>query len=636
MTGRRRQDESGSALVLALVFLTVIGMVTAMLLTFLDTAFETTTVVRGQRSELYSVDGAAKTALERIRADLEEGVDPAEGGSCSDFTAPSIDGRTVSVVCEGQAGSGKRTEGNTTDNTPPHALLSLAPSGGGIVQESNAAIRVGGSVFSNSTISIAAGSTLDVDGPVAALATCDWTKITTSEPPVRCQNRPDHGDPALGVDPAYPVPMTSIPVTRTAPSCPAGWLVTLQPGTYVSASSLDALTHGGCSGHVVWFQPGTYYFDFTGSNTVWDVTDRNVVVVGGTPKGWNPAAPVQPVIPKGGACKTTGDGDRAGVTIVLGGTSGISVRDGSLELCAPPSDASQQFAIYGVPSSAGDVRSTLTSKPTTAISSVFTPAASARLVDGALATGVVPRRATGTVSLSGYSAVATPAGALLESVKVRIAHRETNARSLTLTGTVGGTQVGSVGLSTRSSLTTDTIDVTSWGLQPAQLPNVGLTLSVEGPNGSGTAAAALDGVEVDVTFVVHGLDPLSGTALTTDGSPTVLAIHGTVYVPTATVSLHLPNAAMSMIDRGLIARVITLGRMPNSDFEGPVVSLPEANEGGRADRVVRFTARLCPTDAPCVAPGSGTARLRVLVTYDDQRGARPGAGVRLDQWSVLR
>ena len=84
------------------------------------------------------------------------------------------DGRTVTVTCAGQAGSGKTNE-NTDLNTPAHALLRLSTNSDwlfgedGILQQSNGKVAVRGSVYSNTTIETEGSKAqLAGDGPVAA------------------------------------------------------------------------------------------------------------------------------------------------------------------------------------------------------------------------------------------------------------------------------------------------------------------------------------------------------------------------------------------------------------------------------------------------------------------------------------
>ena len=89
---------------------------------------------------------------------------------------------------------------------------------------------------------------------------------------------------------AWPTPISTIPRSpnrthgrfpsklhrrcrRFPLACPAGNVVTFNPGTYTDADALTNLMNGTtCPGRVFWFKPGAYYFNFTntasGSNRV--------------------------------------------------------------------------------------------------------------------------------------------------------------------------------------------------------------------------------------------------------------------------------------------------------------------------------------------------------------------------------
>ena len=90
--GRRRgRGEEGSALVLALVFVTVIGLWISAVLSFADTSFRTTRAVARQRSLLYAADGAMDAVIRKVQAE----------GRCEDvYNAPETNGQAVKVDCQ--------------------------------------------------------------------------------------------------------------------------------------------------------------------------------------------------------------------------------------------------------------------------------------------------------------------------------------------------------------------------------------------------------------------------------------------------------------------------------------------------------------------------------------------------------
>ena len=58
------------------------------------------------------------------------------------------------------------------------------------------------------------------------------------------------------------------------PACdPNNQVVTFSPGTYNDAAALTTLMNGvSCPGHVFWFQPGAYYFNFTNGDVATNPT----------------------------------------------------------------------------------------------------------------------------------------------------------------------------------------------------------------------------------------------------------------------------------------------------------------------------------------------------------------------------
>ncbi|MEA2592959.1 MAG: hypothetical protein QOD62_2790, partial [Actinomycetota bacterium] len=64
----RRLDETGSALILALIFLAVLSVGAAAILALADTSIRATLAVRTQGSTSYSADGAVQAAVNNIRS----------------------------------------------------------------------------------------------------------------------------------------------------------------------------------------------------------------------------------------------------------------------------------------------------------------------------------------------------------------------------------------------------------------------------------------------------------------------------------------------------------------------------------------------------------------------------------------
>ncbi len=111
---RRVHGDAGSALVMALLFVSLFGLITTALLTFGFTSQKTDQAVRGSRDQRYAADGALDGAIKRFQAMLAGGQIP-----CStpdpNFFVYTVHDKTANVECTGLPGAG------STPN-PPQAL----------------------------------------------------------------------------------------------------------------------------------------------------------------------------------------------------------------------------------------------------------------------------------------------------------------------------------------------------------------------------------------------------------------------------------------------------------------------------------------------------------------------------------
>jgi hypothetical protein len=341
---RLRAQEEGSALALALAFLTLFGLLVGTLLGSAETGLRSAKALTRQGDEVAAASGAVDGAINRLRADLSAGRQDYDE-TC--FTAPPINQVSVNVRCVGQPGSGETSGGGEGPadggHAPPFALWSLgsgAGGEGGIVEDfEDSTIAVDGPIYSRSTIS--ALGTVAVDGRVQALGNCTGP-ITSTDPPLRCANTGGGADPDSGVDPLYPPDQDTPPAPQSVPSCPSGWLVTFLPGRYMDATGLTNLMKN-CEDRVFHFTPGFYYFLFPNGAPVWEIDHEDTTIIGGTPLDWSTDAPSKPSIDVPGGC----DPDAAGVQFVFGRRSRLSLKQGRLELCAQPHEGSQRIAIYG-------------------------------------------------------------------------------------------------------------------------------------------------------------------------------------------------------------------------------------------------------------------------------------------------
>ena len=517
---RRATGEEGSALIIALAFVTGISLVIAAVLAFADVGIRTTTVYKQETKVAYTADGAIAAATRRY----------ATTGPCDNFTAPLVDrdggpgadapinGHGVIVRCEGPPPAGAKA------TQPVNSLLSLGTGADGGVA-STEDLRLVGDVFSNTNVTTSASATMVVQGRVSAKGTCTRT-IQTTQPPLHCSNTtpPSPADSSRGRDPDYTKAADAVPVRRTAPACPAGWLVTLQPGYYDDPAALNALTStptgpNACNDKVVWFQPGTYYFDLTflGGSSPWKVENETVTVVGGTPRGWDPAAATKPSPAVPGSCRTEADAPpHAGVQMIAGGGTRLEVLKGRMELCATPSTTDQQIALFGLRSPLAS--RTLESTDIKA-TGAFTDALDAQVVDeesqackaGNTPPCVLSATAPLTAALPSGSIDFTrfrpgiPAGTLFkaaDTASLVVKHRRTGEpTAVTVTVSFPGSTCGPQTLSPGTTMTTDTVNLKACGLtRPEDLNGLTAAYAATLAPGGAQADVEVDGIVVQVGY----------------------------------------------------------------------------------------------------------------------------------------
>jgi len=349
---RGQSPQDGSALIIALVFVTAIALMVGAVLAFADVGVRASKTYR-QKSELsYAADGAVAAAVKHYSTT----------GPCENFTAPmvkappsvppardkAVNGQGVIVRCQGPPPAGSKAI------RPVNSLLSLGTGNGdgtGDGITSNKPLRLLGDVFSNTTVS--ATAKMIVQGEVSAKGDCTSPMIETVPfTPLHCSNTvpPSPADESRGRDPDYTTAMSTVPVHQGVPRCePSKWLIRIKPGYYDDAGGLNALTASTtCNNKVVLFEHGVYYFDFgfAGGPNTWKVDNASVTVVGGTPGDWEQKEqePTPPKVDVPGSCKAGSEG----VQLIAGGATRLEVLKGRMELCATPSTTDQQIALFGL------------------------------------------------------------------------------------------------------------------------------------------------------------------------------------------------------------------------------------------------------------------------------------------------
>lgn len=676
-TRARLLADDGTALVLALVFLSLFGVFIATILSFADTGIRTTMVLRDHDARRYAADGAVDGALLYVRDDAARGR---EGVPCPDFTMEAANNVPVVVECAPQTGSGVALPGggDNSNNKPRQAILTLSQdaSEDGVFVQNNTnpavALNIVGDVRSNSTVKVAAGS-MAVDGKITATGACSGDLTSTGAK--NCSTGNTVPDPGAG-NSAYDPKATTRPTEVSTPACsPAGVPVVMPPGTYTDAGALSNLMST-CA-RTFLFQ-GVYYFDFkdttavscgsTAGTHLWCVRNGSAdfSIIGGT---LDPDAP--------GECLPTGPGTQ----FIFGGDSRVSFQAGKARICAYPETNRQRIAIYAKSGPQPPLPPPRTFPPETKRLLADTAASTGnprftnpdnakKIDDNLVATASLGSDKTATATLSAFKP-AVPADATVTHASVLINHRETPAESLkeaTLTITTGAGKtlppvVASSAanckfcINTSGNRKTDTIVIFSPTTaspdfnEPAEINGAKVDIQYS-TNRAETGRGAppftdltveLGGIEFEVTYVPApiqdpapepfpsqtgcvvqtGLAAITGCALiTTDGSNTDVRINGTIYAPASAVFIKSVNNGSQIIGRGLISRVLRVELPGSAGLHEAPIQIPPDSGGANANRNVMFTAKI-----------NGEPTLRARAEYDD---AQNPPAISVKSWAVIR
>jgi hypothetical protein len=355
MTPPVRRTDDGAALVIALIFITVVAVIMAAVLAFADTNLRTTIALRGEAAAGANADGAAQVAINTLRRGSYAGTgncfSSAELQLSNVYQPPTGPADSAAVTCAPDTVENDPNVTVSALNRPANAILTVSQ-GLEVDVNGHGSLKVDGGVFSNSTIGVEHG-TLAVDGPVIARGSCSgaspgWTCGIGGAPS------------PTGNDPNYPAP-TAATTLRSVPTCGNNQVVTFLPGRYRDVDALNSRTRtSGCKNSIFHFTPGTYYFDFD-KNKAWEIDTGSLL--GGTPRvplvaGTQPTMPgackaPTPPTPRGGWTKQ-GPGD-GGVQFVFGGTSRILVSHAQFEICGTYSTSAPPIAVYGLKQAVGSV-----------------------------------------------------------------------------------------------------------------------------------------------------------------------------------------------------------------------------------------------------------------------------------------
>jgi len=488
LTPPRRPGDDGSALVIALVMVFIIGVVAVAIMGYTSTSLRATASVATDREHLYAADGGIDAAIQHIAnltaADPGAGVGYTDGDPCA-LTVQVPSRPEVDVTCEGssETTSDGVGDGGINSSQPKFAILTtgrraaaagppnvnnfedlIAWWGSGAAGEPGVVFapnwsnqlapwtlneagiaRLKGGVFSNSTV-VADTGTLQTD-PGTTFTTrggctvsrngkilVEGSAVNPNCVTVGYPGAGGYGNDATGegADPMYPsrIELAGLPAKATMPTC-TGNLVTFEPGWYDSATALTNLMRDckGADGKGAdfWFKPGVYLFDFRDTTTPACNSGG-----GGRVHQW--------CIGEGSSNPRVVGGTPEGWSPVASVTS--PVLNATTASGTGMANAANGAAIDGVSASSGAYSGgSVTLAPATAAdnSGWSTPLSAAYAIEGGPFTSsnsvsytsscALFICGTGTITLRSYPTT-VPAGASVVSASLRVRHRENNTSNI--------------------------------------------------------------------------------------------------------------------------------------------------------------------------------------------------------------
>lgn len=628
-----RREDDGSALILALLVLMVVGVIMASLLSFARTGLAFAPDEKQQRNLNSYTEGSVEAAIASIRSSSTFGR---TGRPCPDLVmpgttsadAPGASGHTYTIRCTPKPAA----SGPAGPDQPDYAILTLGPAaaGNGINQPdggSNALLTVDGGIYSNGVITVdGSGNSknrMQVNGDAFAEGDCTLGPVNqpTTNPPrlvtVGGGKFCNYSDTSgIGDDPQYAPAVNSSAALATlissngadpTPTCSSG-RAEFTPGYYtvnptvLLRNTLPALSCRGTS--VYHFAPGKYVFDYNG---LWELGPPTPVqVIAGTlNSAWSSGDPMGNACLKGslGAQFIFGDASRVQVD---GGASGVVV-------CGPTTaqnftGSPQHIALYGLSANAnnGTVNRQDNRVPAGKLQAASNPSpggsgysnpANARVLNEtpplSAVSATIPRRGTATLTYSSFDQV--PAGSTINSITLRVGHTVTNASAavtLKTSSQPGGQSYDLPNVCTPyCDVPVALADITQ---APAwkDLNSLTATYTATGPSGNGqTGTSTVDGVQIIVDYTPPALVAQSCAGagcyfFNSSVNPNVF-FHGTVYVPSAALNVNVHNSGETIFDRGVISRTITIQVSASSKQTDSPFQIPQATPLGRR---VLFTA----------------------------------------------
>ena len=665
-------DDEGSALVMALLFLALFGLLVGGLLSLTQTNLKATAVIRSNAATSYTANAAVDGAINAVQAfgtGSSVGVAP-YNSTCFSLPGGQVNGLgQLDVNCQATSGSGAMD----LTQQPAQGILTTGAGGGteGVTITSGLS-HDQGDVRTRvlTTTNVNANQLAVTSGSVRATSCSPATpgvRVSATPGTVSCAAAAVPVDPAA--DPALSAAAQgswSAPVgpttATTAPTCPATaspWVVSFSPGLYNSGAAFQAAM--ACANKVVWFRPGVYYLDFTDATTANRTVTINTTgantnsIVGGVPSGWDPAAVSQPAIPLPSAASPTTsacDKTQPGVVFVLGGDSTITATSAKMQICGwwDTTNPGQHFAFDALSNDVTASGQVNNLAPTTAANATgqapwtnWTSPTAVTATDGSYASwssyagGSQANPSHSVYLLITYPNLNLPIDATITSMTATITHTMSGAGGALRADILlpDGTMLKPANRPFRTCLAacafsgSEVVDFTPQ--TPPTATQVNSAIVRVQTDGYGAAAGSftekVNSVFLSVNYtypLVHASTATTNPVLALNGdsaaaNPSVIAIHGTVYAINNVVSLGVLNAVTTVVDRGIVARHLRLSMTRAVGYAGPLISIPPSG----------------PRDVVFTASSAGVALLRAEVLFTDVTGATDGTVAKIRTWSHL-
>lgn len=310
-------DESGTALIIVLVFMVVVGLLLGAFLGKSETVTDSGIALRDRTQQQYALDAGAERALQLLRADVADATTAAPASKCinaaggvSDITAESggldVNGHVIRYTCQTLAGSTIDPSGGSATN---FAIVLTSPTSNALTTQSGqatgqsttcenpaGALKIGGSIYirgdeTNSGVTkrviVCGGDIVRYVGTDPLAPECTSAELAALTQLVR---DPLFLKACTEQTVAQAVPTVVLPTAPTvdfaadfAPlthplyvDIPAGGdkCRVFYPGLYRSPPKLRTNSHDGN-----YFVSGLYYFEFS-DNDILEIESNTTLVAG--------------------------------------------------------------------------------------------------------------------------------------------------------------------------------------------------------------------------------------------------------------------------------------------------------------------------------------------------------------------